>query len=171
VTLLAVGATGMLAPAVRRLLDEGTPVVSVARRTDRLAPHPLLTQVAADWAAPESLVGAVRRAHPGPFGQALLWVHSGHQQVVYAAVGRLLAPGAAVVTVHGSRGASTDGPDPAAQAAEATIRGSGRSLRRVILGWVPDGSATRWLTHDEISAGAVRALQDGPTTQVVGQLS
>ncbi len=154
----------MLAPAVRRLLDAGTPVLSLSRNPERLGPHPLLTGVVADWADPAGLRQAARGAYDGPLGVALLWVHTAYRGGVYPVVDELLTDDAVVVEVNGSAAGPSD-----RKQSEQLLAKPGRTLRRVRLGSVVEGGTRSWLTHDEISAGALRALAGGPDDQAVGE--
>ena len=76
------------------------------------------------------------------------------------AVGPLLAPGAPVVEVHGSASANPVGgcPDP--------VLGD-HPTQQIVLGFVRHAGRTRWLTHQEISAGVLdgvrRALAGKPS--------
>ena len=56
-------------------------------------------------------------------------------------------------------------PNPAGPASVAGVR-----YRRVVLGFVVEGTRSRWLTDDEISAGVVRALESGEDRTLVGVL-
>ncbi len=163
-TVLVLGGTGMLAPAVRRLLADGTTVVSASRRPERLEAHPFLTGIRADWSNAEGLAGEV--APHGSFDSAVLWVHLEHRPTVYRAVSPLLADDAVVVEVSGSGGRVPE----ARELATTLLAGRARTLRRVLLGSMPHGFGRRWLTDEKISAGALAALHGGPAEQVVGEL-
>lgn len=158
-TALVLGGTGMLSGAVRHLLGSGQPVVSVARRTGALPPHPRLVEVAADWAQPARLAAAVRAVEDRRFDTALLWVHTEYRPSVYAALAPLLSKRARVVEVNGSAGRG-----PAADRLARELLGTpDRQLHRVLLGSRPDGAGgRRWLTHAEISRAALAALGHGP---------
>lgn len=107
-----------------------------------------------DWTDPsfhDRLTQAVR-AGP-PVGRALLWLH--RMEADLLAVLPLL-DGARIVLVLGS----TDGHP-------ADV--GGRGIVTVRLGRMPSRNGRRWLSHEEISAGAIAALQDG-RSRIVGEL-
>lgn len=174
--IVVIGGTGMLRPAVHRLVADGGHVVVVARRPQRAftgEPAPWqasggqLVPVTADWADPGHLADEVAVATEGVAARAVIaWIHGPYHEDVLAALDRTLARTAVVVQLWGSAlGDPTEGPAPPAMAA------SPRSYRRVVLGYVREGSRSRWLTDEEISAGALRALDDPSPVQVVGQVT
>jgi nucleoside-diphosphate-sugar epimerase len=168
--VLVVGGSGMLRPAVHRLLEERSRVVVVARRPERAASGTArderLIPVAADWAKPRQLVDRVveARGHE-PFGEAILWVHSPSGDALHPELHATLVDDAVVVHLWGS-------------ARRDPLRGPGvrdayappRRYRRVVLGFADGPGGTRWLTDEEISAGAVRALADPDPVQIVGRV-
>jgi NAD(P)-dependent dehydrogenase (short-subunit alcohol dehydrogenase family) len=172
--VLVVGGTGMLRPAVHALADTGRRVVVVARRPDRAlrgassasVSVDAVVPVVADWAEPYHLADQVAAAFDGePIDAALLWIHSPHHRQVLAELDPLLAPSATVVQLWGSARR-----DPSAQAtAPPPGYGPPRAYRRVVLGYVRDGAGSRWLTDEEISQGALRALDDPAPVQIVGR--
>jgi hypothetical protein len=107
--------------------------------------------VQADWTDPSALVTSAGAALDGPADLLVAWVHRGVRTAVLRAVGPLLAPGAPVVEVHGSASANPLGGTP-----EPVL--DGHPTQQVILGYVRHAGRTRWLTHDEISAGVLDAV-------------
>ncbi|MBE3001703.1 hypothetical protein IDM40_23835 [Nocardiopsis sp. HNM0947] len=168
--LLVVGGTGMLRPAVHDLLDSGARVVLVARRPERAAAgapdRGRLVPVAADWKDPQRLGEAVREAVVGrPVTEALLWVHTPHDEGVHRTLDPLLSPDATVVQLWGSAGA-----DPRNSRPLPDQYSPPRSYRSVVLGFADTARGTRWLTDREISDGALRALRDTAPEQIVGRV-
>lgn len=167
--ILVVGGTGMLRPAVYRLLSQGTQVILVARRPERIAPETSaepLVRVAADWSDPENLAAAVGESTAGRLvPAALLWVHTPYDQGLHQAIDPLLSPTATVVQLWGSAGQDPrrSRPNPAQYRAP-------RSYRSLMLGFADGPSTTRWLTDQEISDGALRALNDPAEQQLVGRV-
>lgn len=169
-TVMVVGGTGMLGSAVRDLLRLGRTVVLVARRASKFeAPSPpsgRLITVDADWRDPERFVEAIRRAASGlSLEAAVLWVHRPHRDRIVRELDDLLPPEAVVLRLWGSGGG-----DPRAEA-RAAVRLDGRIMREVYLGSVTEEQGWRWLTHAEISAGALQALAGVDAHHVIGELA
>ena len=153
---LVLGGTGMLAGAAAALLDDDWHVVLPSRR--RPATNGA-RWVKADWTNPTALARAAADALGGPADLLVAWVHREVRAAVLRAVGPLLVPDAPVVEVHGSASANPLGgcPDPVLD---------GHPTQQVVLGYVRHAGRTRWLTHQEISAGVLdavhRALEGRP---------
>jgi hypothetical protein len=167
---LVLGGTGMLAGCAEALVADGWHVVLPSRR---YAPIPAVEGngngnghrkalwVAASWSEPDALADGAARALGGPADLLVAWVHRTERVSVLRAVAPLLADGASVVEVHGSASANPVGgcPDPVLD---------GHPTQQVVLGFVRHAGRTRWLTHQEISAGVLdgvrRALAGKPST-------
>ncbi len=152
---LVLGGTGMLAGAVATLVDGGWHVVLPSRRrTDTEA-----RWIRATWAEPEALADDAAQALGGPADLLVAWVHREVRATVLRAVAPLLAPAAPVVEVHGSASANPVGGCPGPILTE-------HPTQQVVLGYVRHAGRTRWLTHQEISAGVLdgirRALDQRP---------
>lgn len=168
--VLVVGGSGMLRPAVHHLLGEGARVAVVARRPERAATGTdrdrRLVPVAADWAEPRQLVSRVVAARGDRlFAQAILWVHSPFGDALHPELASLLADDAVVVQLWGSARR-----DPPQDIDVPTAYAPPRRYRRVVLGFTDGPAGTRWLTDEEVSRGAVRALTDQEPVQVVGRV-
>ncbi len=153
---LVLGGTGMLAGVAATLLDDGWHVVLPSRRRPTLPDTNGNARgahwVKADWTIPTALAEAAREALGGPAALLVAWVHREVRTGVLRAVAPLLAPGAPVVEVHGSASANPLGgcPDPVLP---------DHPTQQVVLGYVRHAGRTRWLTHDEISAGVLDAVR------------
>jgi len=156
---LVLGGTGMLAGSAVDLLEDGWHVVLPSRRRPTLpatnghsGPPRAARWVKADWSAPDALATAAADALGGPADLLVAWVHREVRAAVLRAVGPLLAPGAPVVEVHGSASANPLGgcPDPVLPS---------HPTQQVVLGYVRHAGRTRWLTHEEISAGVLDAVR------------
>lgn len=184
-TALVLGGTGMLKGCAEELLNQGWQVVLPSRRPDatlgRAARAALrggghvpqqarhrARPVAADWALPDELVERVREVLDRPADLLVAWVHASYRDAVLRAVTPLLAPHAPVVEVHDSgaihpvRGV----PDPALP---------GHPTQQVVLGFVRHGGSTRWLSHEEASAGVLEAVHRAlegrpPSVHQVGEI-
>ncbi|GAB4549449.1 MAG: hypothetical protein Tsb0013_10740 [Phycisphaerales bacterium] len=163
--LLAIGATGMLAGALRTLAGGFEDVTVVARHASAFD-LPDATPVDADWTD----AGAFTRAiHASLLGRddvtdALVWAHHGATEAVRAV---LLAMPARSRVVHVHASAQGDPSERIAlwrRVCEPRVR-----YTSVVLGRVRGGSSSRWLTHPEICDGVLRAWRTGESV-VVGSL-
>ena len=151
---LVLGGTGMLAGVATALLDDGWHVVLPSRRRPT-APSTNgrgARWVKADWTSPDALADAARDALGGPADLLVAWVHREVRSGVLHAVAPLLAPGGPVVEVHGSASANPVGGCPEPILAD-------HPTQQVVLGYVRHAGRTRWLTHQEISAGVLAAVR------------
>lgn len=148
---LVLGGTGMLSEATRALAGRGHVVTSVARRAADLGPG--VTSVTLDYRDVRALGAALEAATEarGPIELAVCWIHTDAPDAP-GIVADAVAPGGRLVQVFGTRvWPLQDVPLHLA-------------YRQVLLGAV-DG---RWLTHDEISAGALAAVDADRPLHVVG---
>jgi molybdopterin-guanine dinucleotide biosynthesis protein A len=148
---LVVGGTVMLAAATRALADRGHVVTCIARRDVRLGDGVTVQPV--DYREPELLRDALARATTarGPIELAVCWIHTDAPEAPRI-VAAALAPGARLLQVFGTRlWPLVDVPLHVA-------------YRQVLLG-ERDG---RWLTHEEISSGVLKAMVADRPVAVVG---
>lgn len=157
VASLVVGGTGMLAEATRWLAARSGVTIVVARRASRFgAGDPRFLPLDVDWNSGsfhEAVASALRTAPP--LERALLWIHDPGE--ILPGLLPLLGE-ARVVLVLGSRRGVPTVPE-----------GTQSRIVSVRLGSKPTADGRRWLTHEEISAGAIAALRDG-RSRVVGEL-
>lgn len=172
---LVLGGTGMLAGVAGWLVRQGWLVVLPSRRYSPLPDddpgpreqHGKALWVEARWERPQRLARDAASALGGPADLLVSWVHGGYRRPVLEAVVPLLAVGAPIVEVHG---------DPAGTPPEAGAPLlAGHPTQQVVLGYVREGTRTRWLTHTEVVDGVLvalkRALEDAPMTEHhVGEL-
>lgn len=148
---LVVGGTGMLAPAARALTTRGHAVTCIARRGSDLGSGVVVEQV--DYRNGVQLREALARATQsrGPIELAVCWIHTDAPDVPRI-VADALAPGARLVQVFGTRvWPLADVPLHVAH-------------RQVLLGSV----GGRWLNHEEISSGVLKAVDADRPLTVVG---
>jgi hypothetical protein len=152
-TALVIGGTGMLAQATRWLVARSAMTLLVARCASRFAAGGgRVVPLDADWsdsgfrAAVERALGAAPPIH-----RALLWLHEPEPILPWLLP---LLPDARVVLVLGLSHGQPALPRTAARI--ATVR----------LGSMPVEHGRRWLSHEEISAGAIAALQEGMSRTV-----
>jgi molybdopterin-guanine dinucleotide biosynthesis protein A len=148
---LVVGGTGMLAHATRALADRGHPVTSVARRPADLGRG--ITAAPLDYRDTGALAAALAAAGEarGPIELAVCWIHADAPDAPRA-IARALAPGARLVQVFGTRVWPLQ---------ETPLH---VAYRQVLLG----ATGGRWLTHEEISAGTLAAVDADRPLHVVG---
>lgn len=181
---VVLGGTGMLAGVASALVRDGWLVVLPSRRygplrdtvpeagPDDVRPRGRALWVQAHWERPERLARDTANALDGPVDLLVAWVHGGFRRAVLQAVEPLLAPGAHVVEVHGASAGDPPGrPEPGG--ADPTL--PGHPTQQVVLGYVREGTRTRWLTHHEVVDGVLlavrRALDDAPVAEhQIGEL-
>jgi molybdopterin-guanine dinucleotide biosynthesis protein A len=149
---LVVGGTGMLAGLTRALRHRGHPVTFLARRGVDLGGG--IVQVAVDYRDDRALTDGLADAvdDRGPIELAVAWVHS-DARAAPATVAAAVAPGGRLFQVFGTRVWPLD-PVPLHVA-----------YRRVLLG----SAGGRWLTHDEIADGVLRAIDGDRPLAIVGE--
>ena len=149
--VVVVGGTGMLAGLTRALAARGRPVTSIARRSADLGPG--VTSVQLDYRDNVSLSAGLAHTveERGPVDLAVCWIHT-DAPAAPRAVADALAPGARLVQVFGTRvWPLLDVPLHVA-------------YRRVLLGSV----GGRWVTHGEVAAGVLEAVDADRPLTVVG---
>jgi molybdopterin-guanine dinucleotide biosynthesis protein A len=149
---LVVGGTGMLARATRGLVERGHMVTCIARRPADLGPGVVSEE--ADYRDTAALRAVLARATAsrGPLELAVCWVHTDAPDAP-GIVASSLAPGARVVQVFGTQVRPLTNPPLHV------------AYRQVLLGSV----GGRWLTHEEISAGVLEAVDADRPVWVVGE--
>jgi NAD(P)-dependent dehydrogenase (short-subunit alcohol dehydrogenase family) len=161
-SVLAVGATGMLREALNLLAAHSERTVVVARNAsqalaDRRGAGGHLTALDVDWRDTDNFEAALEPVLDAGVDLALLWLHGSGAAALDFLLERLARHECLIVHVIGSRGGRPDelretfrrdfGPVP------------GCRYRAVKLGAVTDGTGRRWLSHSEISAGALEAVR------------
>jgi hypothetical protein len=149
---VVVGGTGMLAPATRALRTRGHAVTCLARRNADFGHGVTVEQV--DYRDTGALRAVLTRASEsrGPIELALCWIHTDAPEAPRI-VADALAPGARLVQLFGTRVWPLDSVPLHV------------AYRQVLLG----DEGGRWLTHDEISDGALEAIDADRPVSVVGQ--
>lgn len=151
----------MLAGATRALRAHARELVLVARDPVSLSAEIGAVPFALDWAAPEARQRIAEL--PAGFDLAVLWLHDAAAGLARAFEDRL-APGGRLIRVHGSLSM-----DPVVRAEREPDPRPGLHRQVVILGWHPDPVAEdgqRWLTHPEICAGVLAAV-DAPVLEAI----
>lgn len=155
-TSLIIGGTGMLASASEWLAQHSTRTIMVARNASRFANlHANMLPVDANWNQPDFAPQVGNAIHAsGNIQRALIWMHDPDKQLPPLLP---LLESARIVLVLGSR----DG--------KPSVTMTHPSMTTVQLGSMATASGRRWLTHAEISDGAIEALTHGRSL-IVGEL-
>ena len=165
---LVLGGTGMLLPAVKKLLEEGKVVIVVARHASQAkgGVSKTIEAVDADWSRPEEYGQACRQAVAGrEVIGVILWVHQPYRDAITQAIEYLLGSHTRVVRLWGSSGGN---PRATSHAAYQPRRGD---LCEVYLGRQVSGEGEGWLSHEQISQGALAGLRGTAREYSVGQLA
>lgn len=172
---LVVGGSGMLSGLVTALARQGRHVSVIARDPGRLArlaeAADGITLLPLNYHATDALEAALTRASRdhGPIERAVCWFHTGAPEIPLAVARHVRR-----VYCHLLGSAAADPSTPAVldqwSAAFAVL--PRLDYRIAVLGFVvePDGRS-RWLTHDEISAGAAASLADARPLSIVGTVT
>ncbi|MBO6717285.1 MAG: hypothetical protein JJ913_04935 [Rhizobiaceae bacterium] len=113
---------------------------------------------ALDWTNRDAALAAVESL---PEADLLLsWLHDDGTWLARPLEDRL-APGGRSIRVHGS-----NSRDPAVRSKRDPDPRDDVRRQTVILGWVNEPGGARWLTHEEISAAVIRAIES-PGDEVV----
>jgi len=171
---LVVGGSGMLAGLCLALAGAGRQVSVVGRdpaRLGRLAATPGIRPLAVDYRDPEALEMALDNAvaAAGPIERVVCWIH--HATAPDAAARIAQRAGRLFCHILGSAAGDPARPDLVASWRNRVLQARpGLAYRTVILGFVPGsaGVPSRWLSHDEIGAGVLGALDRGGAVSVVG---
>ncbi|MEM9010506.1 MAG: hypothetical protein AAGE18_04715 [Pseudomonadota bacterium] len=154
------GGTGMLADATRHLAGLAGQLTLLARRPAPLAMELGAVPLPVDWADPDATRAVIAGIAPAP-DLVLSWLHD--EAVWLAApLEALLPAGGRSIRVHGAASR-----DPARQAERDPNPRPDVRRQTVILGWQQVETGTRWLTDDEVSAGAIAAIEDAEATRIV----
>lgn len=166
---LVVGGTGMLKGVSLWLAGQGYAVSLLARRPERVGPVPGIHPLPVDYRDKDRLSAGLRGAIAlhGPVVLAVCSIDRSAAPEALGAVAEELARSGSpfrLLLVRGSAAAHpTSPPGPALPNPPELCR-----YQEVILGWVDEGAATRWLTHPEIAQGVIEAIKLGAERSVVG---
>ena len=179
---LIVGGTGMLAGASVALAARTEHVTSVARTRRSLAALDAVIAdsgcgcvhhtLSLDWHAPERFLGEIERHVTATALPDLVvaWIHD--DELALRLPETLATPDRPPTFVHVVGSASGSARAVAAAARHRLERRqTAVRYRQVILGANRSGGGVRWLTHHEISAGVLEAMERGQARFVVGTVS
>lgn len=178
--VLVIGGTGMLREVSLWLVGQSSVVSVIARSEKRL--NRMAEEVAVsggrvnplilDYRDDVRLKSAVQEAilEQGQISLVVSWIH-GVAPEAHRIIAELLnaqTQPCAWFDVLGS--AATD---PSASMSDREVEFSEWKhilYRSIVLGFIVEGSQSRWLTDNEISAGVIHALSNGVRSSIVGQV-
>jgi hypothetical protein len=154
-TSLAVGATGMLAGALDAICTNSDRTIVVARHASRSHSRASTTALDLDWRRSDTFETALAPHLASGVDLALLWMHGSGDASQHLLLDRLKVQDCLVIHVLSSMA-----PDPRTFR-DALDRDKARCRYRTLrLGAIASpGGGSRWLTHEEISAGAIQAIE------------
>jgi hypothetical protein len=161
-SVLAVGATAMLREALDQLAARSERTVVVARNAsqaleERAGADGRLTPLDLDWRDTDSFEAALRPVLDAGVDLALLWLHRSGAAALDFLLERLARHECLIVHVIGSRGGKPEDLREAFRREFGPVPGC--RYRVVKLGAATDETGRRWLSHSEISAGALEAVR------------
>ncbi|WP_417599225.1 hypothetical protein [Pararhodobacter oceanensis] len=156
-SVLVVGGTGMLRETTCAIAERASALTLIARSPEALAADLSATCPTTPMALDLTAEDAVARIAQteGGFDTAILWLHDDAVSLSRP-LENLLRPEGRLLRVMGSLAM-----DPAVRATRAPDPRPDITRQLVILGWHPDAAAPegqRWLSHAEINAGVLAAL-------------
>lgn len=173
--VLVIGGTGMLRGVSEGLNHQGYHLSVIARRKERLVEleglleHPkLFTPLALDYSDNDGLraeLKRVQREH-GPIQKVVSWISSPAPQALRTIIEEVDQANDGSWDLYHVLGSRSElDKVKAAVAAPETC-----NYRQVKLGFVIEGGHSRWLTHQEISAGVLRGVMNREPVTIVGTL-
>jgi hypothetical protein len=172
---LLLGTTGMLAAAAHHVAMQADECVLVSRNAGDFsfgsaALDAKLTRLPLSYDDEAAFVSAL--AGHAPFDMALIWIRP-RAELLRAAIDAMIAPGGLLVEVMGSRSILTGSngePSIAAIRADAFAHQTDIAYAQLVLGFMRENGASRWLTHEEISAAAIAQIEAPQPRRIAGTL-
>lgn len=175
---LIVGGTGMLRGVVqheRRIFKTVSVLARSKRDLEKLEKrYPgIIRGIAVDYTDETALRSALKDSTDknGPFDLAVVWLQDAPVSValcIAECTGTSTKKGK-FVHVRGS--AAADPAMPARSMADAFAARTSVMYQEVILGFVREGTVSRWLDHEEITDGILEAIEKGEPKTIVGTVT
>ena len=167
---LVIGGTGMLSGVTVWLAEQGHTVSVISRHPERFTMVNIgsdlgrINPIAVDYRESDTLRQRISEAISvfGPIELAILWIHTDAPEafgIIADEISEHENGSWPLIHVRGSRAYLHPESPPVPPNC---------LYRQVILGFVAGESGSRWLTHDEISGGVIRAIQTDSERTVVG---
>ncbi len=162
---LVVGGSGMLAGACRSLCDQADRVSVLARNDKRIrAIAPEIEPIACDYNDGVALSETLARLEPPDL--VIAWIH-GRAPHARRALAQCVRAEGRFIQVLGSAHADPAHPERLKEM-EHAADGLPIDYQAVVLGFVVEAGASRWLTNAEISAGVFAAIEPAAPFSIVG---
>lgn len=169
---LVIGGTGMLAQASVWLSQNGYRVSVIGRNPEKMQrlieKNPKgINPVPVDYRNTDKLAEQLSHIQQknGPIQLVLAWIHSDGPDVIPCLIDSL--PRDSEWKLFHVNGSSSNLEEIKARVSvPAHVR-----YHQIQLGFHLENGTSRWLTHDEISAGVIEAMRDGKAQYIVGTLS
>ncbi len=168
---LIIGGTGMLKAASLAIIDKYEKTTLIARNVDRLeqiAINPKTNPISLNYTDSNMLKAALKSSTQkyGSFDLAIIWIHSTAPQAPYIAAEFVNAD------YYHLLGSSYGKPGEDNTERLAKFRDfKNLNYHEIILGFILEDNASRWLSHNEISTGVLKAIKQQQKSFVVGTLS
>lgn len=129
--------------------------------------------LAVDYRDTTCLASELRRARStlGPVSHVIAWIHDPIKPVLQQILESVASTGNQVDLLMILGSAAADPSRKGEDLRQLALPFSNVSYREVILGFVPRGPSSRWLTNDEISQGVLNAFDSGEKSSTVGVTS
>ncbi|MET3695683.1 hypothetical protein SAMN05877753_102786 [Bacillus oleivorans] len=173
--VLIFGGTGMLAEATGWITTNADHTIAYGRNKTRLerlekmyGEHGLEVKEL-DYSDIEALKSELKTAFKqhGPIYMVVAWIHSTAPTAVptiMKQVSELQIHQWTLILIKGSSSYLSSIISPESDIPENCY------VKEVLLGFIYNGTTSRWLTHQEISEGVIQAIQGNKTKTVVGTL-
>ncbi len=170
---LTLGATGMLKGALTHISERTQTCWVLSRQGQNFIadnPHQSAKGLAIDYSDPTAFWRAFDdRINVADLELALLWVHDHGKPVLIELLRRLTSHN--VKTIHVSGSATGNPAKQMERVGQYIDPTTGALYIPVVLGAMKTPNGQRWLTHEEISQGAIRAIETNEPQMVGTQLS
>lgn len=169
---IVIGGTGMLANVSIWLLENGYHVSVIGRNPEKMRPlldqNPAqLTPVLVDYTNTKELVEQLHHVQQqnGPIQLVVAWIHSSGTRVVPCLTESL--PRFQSWDLFHVNGSSSSLVDIKAKTAVPP----NVAYHQIQLGFKIEGGLSRWLTHEEISEGVIKAIQENKSKHIIGTIT
>ena len=169
---LVIGGTGMLAKVSIWLSENGYHVSVIGRNPEKMQrlmdQNPAqLTPVLVDYTNTKELAEQLHHVQQqnGPIHLMVAWIHSIGTQVIPCLMESLShSQSWKLVQVNGSS-------SKLANIKAKTAVPPHVDYHQILLGFKIEGGLSRWLTHDEISDGVLKAIQENKSKHIIGTIT